>query len=185
MIGSLRGTILHRQDNWTIIETNSGVGYRIFVGNQGFIPGESTVLYTHHHVREDADDLYGFVSIDDLMIFELLLSVSGVGPKMAQAIQSTLGAQTIMEAVASHQTAIFKSVSGVGQKVADKIVLELKNKVGSAGSLGVAGDENSDLFEALMGLGYRQQEIVTVMKDLDPALSTEERLKQALRLLKK
>lgn len=185
MIGSLRGTILHRQDNWAIVETDSGVGYRVFVGGQNLSPTEPILLYTHHHVREDSDDLYGFTSVEDLMVFEMLLSVSGVGPKMAQAIQSSLGPQTIAEAVASHQSAVFKSVSGVGQKVADKIVLELKGKITGNGSLGMQGTQNGDFFEALLGLGYHQNEIVGVMKDLDPALSTEDRLKQALRLLKK
>lgn len=183
MIGSINGTIIHQEANWVILETTSGVGYRIFIGNQNFDPGTPLRLLTYHHVREDASDLYGFRSVEDLKIFELLLTVSGVGPKMAQNIQTQLGNEAIREAIASHQSAIFKSVSGVGQKVAEKIVVELKNKVSDLGSLSLAGQENSELFTALVNLGYHQTEIVSVMKELPPEASTSERLKQALRLL--
>lgn len=185
MIGSIRGQILLRQENWSIIETANGIGYKIFVGNQPLSDREEVLLYTYHHVREDYDDLYGFSDYQDLQMFELLLSVSGVGPKMALAIQSTLGSATISEAISSHQSAIFKSVSGVGQKVAEKIILELKGKVENSGSLSVQGEANAELFEALIGLGYKQNEVVKVMKELDPTANTTTRLKDALRLLKK
>lgn len=183
MIGSINGTIIHQVDNWVIIETTSGVGYRIFVGNQELDAGLPIRLLTYHHVREDVSDLYGFRTIEDMKVFESLLTVSGVGPKMALTIQTTLGNEAIREAIASNQSAIFKSVSGVGQKLADKIVVELKGKVSSLGSLSLAGQESSELFTALVNLGYHQAEIVSVMKDLPPDLSTSEKLKRALRLL--
>lgn len=183
MIGSLNGTILHKQDNWLILETVSGVGYRVFVGSREIEEGAATRLLIHHHVREDSDDLYGFLNLEELQTFELLLTVSGVGPKMAQTILTTLGKATIMEAIGNQQPAIFKSVSGVGQKVAEKIVVELKDKVSKLSSANLAGQESSELFTALINLGYHQNEIIAVMKELDTTASTSEKLRQALRLL--
>ncbi len=182
MIGSVRGKLLHRQDNSAIIETTSGTGYRVFVGSQ-IIP-ELVLLFTYHHVREDIDELYGFLSFDDLAVFELLLSVSGVGPKLAQTIFSHLGKETVMTGIGGEQPAIFKSVPGVGQKVAEKIVVELKGKAGLFAQ-DLSGSENNDLFEALTGLGYQQLAIIRVLKELDPSTSTAEKLKLALRLLTK
>jgi holliday junction DNA helicase RuvA len=185
MIGSISGTVIHRNQNIAIIETNSGVGYRVATG-QSLNIGQTVRLFTYHHIREDSSDLYGFIEMADLAIFELLLTVSGVGPKMALAISSTLGRETIVDGVANNQPAIFRSVSGVGQKVAEKIIVELKSKIGAlptSGSLG--GPANSELFEALVQFGYNQTEISTVLKEIDASLSMPERLKQALRLLGK
>src|SRR3989344_6070064 len=114
MIGSIRGTVLVQQHNQVIIETSSGVGYRIFIGNQPLHPNDSILLFTYHHIREDANDLYGFKDMADLHLFELLLTVSGVGPKMAQTILTTLNREAIIDGVSTNQPAIFKSVSGVG-----------------------------------------------------------------------
>lgn len=185
MIGSIFGTVIHQNDNSIIIETPSGIGYKIFTGGQEFTAGGEFRLFTYHHVREDADDLYGFTEPRQLAMFELLLTVSGVGPKMAQNIMTNLGQAAIIDAISSNQPAIFKSVSGVGQKVAEKIIVELKNKLGNFESAGLSGQENGDLFEALVGLGYRQPEITAVMKEIDQTQSMGERLKQALRLLTK
>lgn len=182
MIGLINGTIIHKLESWSIVETTGGVGYRIYTGAREFEPGLPIRLLIHHHIREDTSDLYGFISLEDLKIFELLLVVSGVGPKMAHNIQTVLGNETIRQAVTDNQPAVFQSVSGVGQRLADKIVVELKNKVDSVGGGSLAGQENSELFSALVNLGYRQAEITAIMKEL-PIGNNSERLKQALRLL--
>ena len=183
MIGSIRGTVLVQQHNQVIIETSSGVGYRIFIGNQPLHQNDSILLFTYHHIREDANDLYGFKDMADLHLFELLLTVSGVGPKMAQTILTTLNREAIIDGVSTNQPAIFKSVSGVGQKVAEKIILELKNKIGSINSGG--SSDSSDIFDALVNLGYSQTEVANIITQIDPTFSTHEKLKHALKLLAK
>lgn len=182
MIGSLRGTIIHRADSWIVLETESGVGYRVFTGNQS-LPNTPVLLFIHHHVREESSDLYGFLSYPELAMFETLLGVSGVGPKMSANLLTSLGRDTIIDAIGSNQPAIFKSVSGVGQKVAEKIILELKSKIGSASMSHGAISDSSDLIDALTNLGYHQSEIMLVLRELDQSLPTGEQLKQALKLL--
>lgn len=183
MIGSIHGSVIDQGDNWTILETASGVGYRIVIGSQVFLPGTQLRLYTHHHVREDASDLYGFQSLEDLRVFELLITVSGVGPKIGQTIVTTLGREAIADAVGNNQPVIFKSVSGVGQKMAEKIIVELRNKLTATPGSGTGG--SSELFDALMSLGYKQQEILETLKEIDGTAPTSEQLKQALRRLGK
>ncbi len=185
MIGSVSGTVIFLTENSAIIETASGIGYRVFIGAQPLNNGQAVRLYTYNHVREEANDLYGFLAPEDLRVFELLLSVSGVGPKSAQTILTTLKRDQVIDAVASNQPAIFKSVSGVGQKVAEKIIVELKSKVGALGNGSLGGDENGQLFDALLNFGYTQNQILPIMKELDPSLTMAEKLKQALRLLAK
>lgn len=183
MIGSIHGKVVLQNANSVIVETASGVGYRIFIGGQSIDTTTDVRLFTYHHVREDFDDLYGFVDSQLLVLFEMLLSVSGVGPKMAQNLLTHLGKQSILEAISSNQPTILKSVPGVGQKVAEKIIVELKNKVGSLPVSGIGGQDSSDLFEALVGMGYRPPEIIAALKEIDPSAPTGDRLKQALRLL--
>jgi Holliday junction DNA helicase RuvA len=185
MIGYVDGVVKHQVGNQIILGTHSGVGYRIFVGAQLFPLDSEVALYIHHHVREDASDLYGFQHPADLTIFELLLTVSGVGPKMAYNALSTLGRESVHDAIATNQPAIFKSVSGIGQKVAEKIILELRNKIGITALSATSGGSHSDLIEALTQLGYRQQEIIETLKTIDASAPTDEKLRQALRQLAK
>lgn len=185
MIGSIRGTVIHVSSNTITVETPSGVGYKIHIGNHHYGLDQPVRLFTYHHVREDASDLYGFNNEPEMVTFELLLTVSGVGPKMAQNILTSLGQSAIFDAVSNNQPAIFKSVSGVGQRVAEKIIVELKSKIGSLGDGSLSGEANGELFDALVNLGYRQTEVLDAMKHIDGDLATEEKLKQALRLLAK
>ncbi len=182
MIGSLRGTVIHKADSWVVLETESGVGYRVFTGNQQLLD-KQVLLYIHHHVREESSDLYGFLSYPELAMFETLLGVSGVGPKMSANLLTSLGRDTIIDAISSNQPAIFKSVSGVGQKVAEKIILELKSKLGKANLSKSTISDSTDVIDALTNLGYHQSEIMLVLHELDQALSTGEQLKQALKRL--
>lgn len=185
MIGYIEGSVVYQGASQVVILTNSGVGYRVFIGSQSYLPDAKVSLYIHHHVREDASDLYGFQHPADLTIFEMLLTVSGVGPKMAYNALSTLGRESVQEAIATSQPAIFKSVSGIGQKVAEKIIVELRNKIGITGMSANVGTDSSDLIDALTQLGYRQGEILETLKTVDPQATTDEKLRQALRQLAK
>jgi Holliday junction DNA helicase RuvA len=182
MLGSVFGKVIHQGSNFVIVETGSGVGYRVFVGNQTLPESEAIRFFTYHHIREDMSDLYGFTEPRDLAIFELLLTVSGVGPKMAQTLVTHLGRTAITQALAEEDSALFKSVSGIGQKVADKIIVELRGKVKTILSDPTA-KSSADIIDALASLGYRQNEIIEAIRSIDSSLKTEDKLKQALRLL--
>ncbi len=184
MIGSLHGRVLGWLGNALIIETESGVGYKVAV--TGILPtvNDEIRLFIHHHVREDASDLYGFGSLEELEIFHQLLAVPGIGPKMSQTIVGSLGRQAIISAIQQQQVAPFRSVSGVGQKLAEKIIVELKSKVRLDGtSVNNLAIKTDQVFEALQNLGYQTEEISQALQGLDPGLPEEERLRQALRLL--
>ncbi len=188
MIASLFGQIIHHQDNWLILEAANGVGYKVYVGSMPEFAEKEVRLFTYHHIREDASDLYGFTSVESLAFFELLLTVSGVGPKMAQNLINQLGSQTIIEAVSQNQPQVFRSVSGIGQRVAEKIIVELKSKVSGltgTGSSQLLGSDHDEVMGALLNLGYRPAEIMSVLREIDPSLSTSQKIKQGLRLLTK
>lgn len=184
MIGSITGTIIAMSEQSVIIDTKSGVGYAVFTDTSKMAAGSTVSLFTHHHIREDANLLYGFAKEEDIIIFELLLTVSGVGPKMALNLQINLGNNHIRQAIASNQPAIFRAVSGVGQKVAEKIIVELKNKVGQMGEIGYGASSN-ELTQALLGLGYKPSEIQKVIPHLTPGTDNKAQLKEVLRLLSK
>lgn len=185
MIGSVTGTVIYQSDKYIVLETASGVGYRVMVGSQVFALDDQIKLFTYHHIREDASDLYGFTEPEQLKFFELLLTVSGVGPKVAQTILLTVGRHGVSEAVSTNQPALLKAVPGVGQKVAEKIIVELRNKISSLPSSLPATANQQDIIEALTNFGYHQSEILEALKTLDQQASTEEKVRQALRLLSK
>ena len=183
MIASLRGKILEKGANWLLLEV-AGIGYRLKVAPallSGLRMDGETFLYTYHHVREDAEDLFGFLSMDDLDLFESLLGISGVGPKSAMTIMSVGSADQVKKAIMTGDLATMTSVPGVGKKTAQKIILELKGQLVDAdGSSGV----DSDVLDALVGLGYTAQQAKDVLKHVkseDPA----DRIKEALKMLAK
>lgn len=183
MIASLRGKILEKGPNWLLMEV-VGIGYRLKVApallSELRTDGE-TFLYTYHHVREDAEELFGFASMNDLDLFESLLGISGVGPKSAMTIMSVGSADQVKKAIMTGDLATMTSVPGVGKKTAQKIILELKGQLVEAdGTSGV----DSDVLDALVGLGYSTQQAKDVLKHVkadDPA----DRIKEALKMLAK
>jgi Holliday junction DNA helicase RuvA len=131
MIARIEGTIIHTTDKFFVIDV-SGVGYKVFittdtVGAYGM--GDAVALWTYTAVRENSLDLYGFGSIDELSFFELLLDVSGIGPKSALSILTVASIDTLKKAIATGDTSYLNKVSGIGRKTADKIVLELRDKL--------------------------------------------------------
>ena len=190
MIAYLKGEVIAKPNNYLILETG-GVGYQVFAG-ENFLAeikvGETKELYIHHRVREDASDLYGFKTLDDLNLFELLLSVSGVGPKSALAVLSLASSDDIKEAIIRGDASLLTKVSGIGKKTAERLVLELKTKVmrASTGTTLLGGGSNGlgDELDALMSLGYAMNEAREALNLVEPSItSTSGRVKAALKLL--
>lgn len=167
----------------------SGVGYQVFSGEKFLNElglGQEVEVYTHHQVREDASDLYGFKSPEDLELFVLLLSVSGVGPKSALGVLQMATSDEVKEAIIRGDAGLLTKVAGIGQKTAERIVLELKTKVlrsakgtGLIDSLPVSG---SDEIDALMSLGYSLSEARLALNAVSSELTDSgERVKAALK----
>lgn len=183
MIGSLRGIVLEKGPNWLLLEVG-GIGYRVMASPAVVtnVSSEQAFLYVHHHVREDAEDLFGFLALADLELFERLLSISGVGPKVAMTILSVGSSDQVKKAIMSGDLATLTSVPGVGKKTAQKIILELKGQLVEMEE--DAGSGGGEVLDALVGLGYAPQQVKDVLKHVkaeDPA----ERIKEALKYLAK
>lgn len=197
MIASLNGKLLLKNNNTAIIEC-SGVGFKCSITQNTFshlgAVDTNVFLYTYLAVREDALELFGFYSQTELEMFKLITSVSGVGPKLGLAVLSAFTPDKILLYIASGDAKALTAASGVGLKLAQRMVLELKDKVGSVAadngldSIASVGNANSnnaskEAIEALVSLGYTQSEASLAVSRLDGDLSTDEFIKQALRLL--
>lgn len=188
MIASLSGTVL-RSSHDSIVVDVQGVGYRVFVTpeeNRRHAEGHPVFLHTYLAVRENAMDLYGFSELRDLQAFELLLTVSGIGPKSALSVLSLVSTDTLRSAVMSGDAGYLTKVSGVGKKTAEKIVLELKDKgmllSGDAPHTVAQGDEEA--LEALRAMGYTLQEARDALKRVSKeTVGSSARLKEALQQL--
>jgi len=187
MIGYLKGTLVHQDIKFVILDV-SGVGYKIYT-NTAFlndVSGSSKVkpqeFWTYLAVRENALDLYGFATKEELSFFELLITVSGIGPKSAMGILTVASVTNLRNAIVSGDTSHLIKVSGVGKKNAEKIVVELKDKlVAVSGEAGTSGDV--DVIEALKSLGYSEREAREALKKVTGAESTGDKVKKALKLL--
>ncbi len=190
MIAHISGKILEKSPKFLVIETN-GVGYLLFVstGTISNSPsvGENFSLWTYLAVRENALDLYGFETIDEKDFFELLISVSGIGPKNALSILSIAPMETLKKAIATGDMSYMTKVSGIGKKTAEKIVVELKDKLAKLGHNDESGSlqGEADVIMALQSLGYSQNEARNAIKEIDSSLSTNEKIKEALKMLGK
>jgi holliday junction DNA helicase RuvA len=194
MIGSLRGELLDRHGTELLVEV-SGVGYRVQATPA--VAGDLTVggelfLHVHHHRREDAEVLYGFLSLDDRRVFETLIGTHGVGPSLALAILSVHSPMALAEAVATDDVGALCLVPGVGRKTAARLLVELKSRLSVAeidvtAATVAAGSGppsvRADVREALAGLGYGNDEIGRVLSDLPEADDTGELLREALQRL--
>lgn len=197
MIYSLKGKITVKEINFVVIEC-AGVGYGCktsynTVSQLGEI-GSEAGLYTYLSIREDNAELFGFATSQELNCFRLLISVSGVGGKAAVSILSDFTPESFAFLVASGDSKAFTKTKGIGAKTAQRIVLELKDKIGSLGGTAVntsvsvpVSDMNtsavSEALEALMVLGYSQGEIAPLLKQCDPNLTTQELIREVLRLI--
>lgn len=161
MIGSLRGRVTHVGPDAALLEVG-GIGYRIIAGPSLLAKlrtGSEAAVYTHHLVREDQQALFAFASTEELAFFELLMTVSQVGPRLALAITAAHPVTKLQIAIVTDDADLFTSVSGVGRKTAQRILLELKEKVHAAGiAVGPGAATDSDVVAALESLGYSNQE---------------------------
>jgi Holliday junction DNA helicase RuvA len=183
VIAQLRGRIVARRLDGVVLDVG-GVGYllqttlRALRKAQG---GEEVTLDTYLHVREDALQLYGFAEPAERELFELLLSVSGVGPKVALAILSSSTPSDLRRAIALEDTTRFVAIPGIGKKTAQRVVLELKEKLGPVEEAGEAPGQELVARDALVELGYSVPEAERALAGTDPALPPEDRVRQALR----
>ena len=187
MIGYLEGSVRAIRENHCIVLVSGGVGYKVFATKETLSRlalGAPAEFWIHNAVREDALDLYGFAGEEDLSAFGLLLSVSVIGPKSALGILDAASSETLRSAIASGNAAYLTNVSGIGKKTAEKIVLELKDKVlaSAAGPASPKGD--LEALEAMRALGYSADEGRTALREVPREIEgSSERLREALRLL--
>jgi Holliday junction DNA helicase RuvA len=191
MIGILTGTIAYRDDPSIIIDVN-GVGYKVLVPTTVLAQltglGGHIKVYTHTHVREDLLELYGFTSPEDLRLFEYLIGVSGVGCKTALGIFSVGSPKAIMQAIAGGDVAFFTAVPRLGKKNAQKIIIELKTKIGDSTDLDLSQDmsENNEVTAALKAFGFTGSEAQNAIRALKGEGKTiQEKIKLALKYLGK
>lgn len=191
MIASLDGVISQVSTGDVVLEV-SGVGYRVYLGPStlaGLATGQRVKLHIYHLVREDTQALYGFRTTEELAFFELLTTVSGVGPKVGLAIVASRPVPDLQLAILQGDDAVLTSVSGVGKRLAGRIVLELKEKVDAAGSTATSdGGGEAEVVAALEALGYSSREgreaARAAVAVLPPETSLEDRVKEALQSLR-
>ncbi|MBU6423861.1 MAG: Holliday junction branch migration protein RuvA [Chloroflexota bacterium] len=180
MIGSVRGRVIARGADHVVVEVG-GLGYKVFVPRQP--DGDDVLLHTHHVVREDGQSLFGFASREELALFEMLISVSGVGPRAALALLAVSSPAQLAAAIASGDAAALARAPGVGKKTAERLIVDLRAKVGAAGApLPEAATSEDEAAAALQALGYTPSEAVAALRGVPAAgkAPTEERVRAAL-----
>lgn len=193
MIAFLKGRLAHKEATYVILEVN-GIGYRVFISLNTYTAiknEEACTLYTHFHVKEDAQLLYGFTNSAEKQTFQLLISISGVGPNTALMVLSTLSSVELKNAIVSDDVKTIQSVKGIGAKTAQRIILELKDKVIKEG---VSPEDNSgvsnntlkeEALTALVTLGISknvaEKSVLKILKTADADITVEELIKRVLK----
>jgi Holliday junction DNA helicase RuvA len=191
MIATLNGEVSEKLIDRAIVDVN-GLGYGIYITHEDYGRlnlSETVKLYIFEYIREQSHDLFGFLERDTLKLFEQLLNVNGVGPKMAINVLSIGSSQEVKRSIASGDVKYMQQASGVGRRVAERIVVELKDKVGLiAADMEATGlfkateaQTKDEAVEALVALGYNSADAVYALQEIDANLPTEERIKQALK----
>jgi len=190
MINQLTGQISHQSDNYVILNV-SEIGYKIFItletshNLQINNPKEDKLtLWTHLAVRENSLDLYGFLNKIDLDFFEMLITISGIGPKTALGILNVATTETLISAISSKDTSYLTKVSGIGQKNAEKIILELKNKITNFENISPNNQNDIDVLEALKTLGYSSKDATEALKKVSKKTTdVGDKIKEAIKFL--
>lgn len=188
MIGRLTGVIAEKTPPQVVIDV-AGVGYEVDVPMSTFFNlgqlGERAVLLTHLTVREDAHQLFGFLTHEERATFRQLIKISGVGPKMALGLLSGLSVAELAQAVSRQEAGRLTKVPGIGKKTAERLLLELKGKLGPDLALPatVASDAQGDILQALVALGYSEKDAAAALKALPPDVGVSEGIKLALKKL--
>lgn len=189
MIVSLEGKIVYIGDNFLEVTCGS-IGYKVFCSPKtlGAYPlGQEVEIFTHLHVREDLLDLYGFQTREERDFFEQLIAISGIGPKGAMGVLAAAPLDLLKRGIASGDTSILTRVSGIGQKTAQRIIMELKDKLGDVG-IGEGEDlrEGGDVIDALVGLGYTRYQAQQALREVaEKVKGVENKVKEALKILGK
>ena len=188
MIGRLTGTLAEKSPPQLLIDVG-GIGYEVDVPMSSFynLPalGERVTLLTHFIVREDAQVLFGFLTHDERATFRMLVKISGVGPRTALSILSGLSVNDLAQAVSLQESGRLIKVPGIGKKMADRLLLELKGKLGDslAAPVSVANAAQSDILQALLALGYNDREAAAALKALPAEIGVSDGIKLALKAL--
>jgi len=187
MIALLQGQVV-KKDTDSLVLFNSGVGYRIFsteaqVNNLKL--EDEVQLWIHENIKEDRHDLFGFADVAELELFEKLLSVNGAGPKAALAVLNIGNISELKTALINSDAKYIQQASGVGKKLAERLILELSGRLSDTAlentSSGPKLDEDDEAYQALVALGYSPKDASKALEKVDKSLSTEDRIKQALR----
>lgn len=191
MIASLEGTLSAKKEKFVVVDV-AGVGYKVFVSNETNLTlpqeGGKVKLHTFLYVREDALELYGFATEEERALFELLNTVSGIGPRAAMNILGASSPKKLQEAIAHGDEGILTSVSGIGKKLAFRVIAELKDKVREVIHYEGGGKNvgDSEVFDALRHFGYGERQIQEVLRKLPADITkVEERIRSALKMLGK
>jgi len=189
MIATLKGVIDEKVGDLLVLDVND-VGYRLFVTLEDadtLGSGDLVKFYVYEHIRENSYDLYGFRQLEAKVLFEMLMTVTGVGPKMALAIMSLGSLPALRGAIASGDVRFLQSASGVGKRVAERIVVDLKDKMGVLAAVEATGflqdaAVGDDAVQALMALGFTAQDAGSALNKVDKTLPLEERIREALKV---
>lgn len=190
MISFLNGTIEMKGEKFVVVNV-AGVGYKVFASSETLhkIPekGAGVKIWTHQHVREDSLELYGFLHFAELELFETLIAISGIGPKSALGVLAVAPVDTLKKAIASGDTSYLTRVSGIGRKTAEKIILELREKMAGRGVEVMEAPElkeETDALDALAQIGYSQREAREALQRVPKEIKgAEKRIKEALKKL--
>ncbi|MFA5629554.1 MAG: Holliday junction branch migration protein RuvA [Dehalococcoidales bacterium] len=188
MISNISGKLEALGTDWAVINVG-GIGFQVHLSTTAISKlgnvGSSVKVYTHLHVREDNLTLFGFIGVDELELFKSVTSVSGIGPKLGLAMLSAMDPDQIIMAIASGNADLLTGIPGIGKKTASRIVLELKDKIGTgmmATPMAEIAQENADVLAALTSLGYSASEITRALSSIprDTSLTIEDKIKLAL-----
>lgn len=180
MIAYLEGDVIHAEDAWLVLKVG-GIGYKVFPVGFRALKGEELALHIFDFIREDRRELYGFEHIGLLELFERLIDISGVGPRLAQKILASGDVESLQKNIIAGDIGFLTSISGVGKKTAQKIILELK---GVLVAIETGQPADQDTLDALISLGYKRSDVADVVAHLS-AETPEGRIREALRLLSK
>lgn len=193
MIGSLRGTVLERTEDGSALVEVGGVGYYVAVTPRTLAelePGANVFLHVHHHIREDAQTLFGFLHRDERTTFQVLIATHGIGPALALAILGTHTPSALVDIIAGNDLGALTLVPGVGKKTAERLLIELRNKLSlpmldpvTPGTPGSKGSVVGDVREALAGLGYGPEEIREALREVPGDHDAATVLRDALKML--
>ncbi len=188
MIAYLKGKVIHKS-SYLIVEVNQ-IGYQVFTPTNVLAKakqGEEITLFTHQHVREDALELYGFLLFDNLQFFKQLISISGIGPKTALGVLAQFAVKDIKNSIVHQDSSLLIKVPGIGKRTAERLILELKDKLDilPGATYQSPSPVDEEAADALVSLGYSKREAIKALVNLEADLSVEQKIKQALKNLGK